>query len=237
MNPTDVKALTFDVFGTVTQWRASVIAEAEAIGSARGVHADWPAFVDAWRAGYGPAMNRVRTGELPWTNIDALHRMNLDRLLVERGIDGFSEEDKVNLNLAWHRLKPWPDAVNGLTRLKRGYIVATLSNGNVRLLVDMAKFAGLPWDCIFSAEMVQHYKSDKETYLMASGYLGLRPDEVMMVACHKGDLRGAQRAGLRAAFVPRPLEYGPDRELDLTPDPEFDMVATDFEDLARQLGL
>jgi 2-haloacid dehalogenase len=233
---TTVKALTFDVFGTVVDWRNSIIREGRRLGRGRGWRVDWAAFADAWRAGYGPSMDRVRRGELPWQTIDALHRLILDRLLDQFGLTGLSEAEIDQFNRAWHRLRPWPDAVPGLRRLRRRYIVAPLSNGNVALLTNMAKHAGLPWDCILSAELARHYKPDPAAYLTAVSLLGLTPGQVMMVAAHQGDLRAAGGLGLRTAFVPRPLEFGPDRTPDLTPDPAFDLVASDFTDLARQLG-
>jgi 2-haloacid dehalogenase len=236
MDVSTVKALTFDVFGTVVDWRSSIIREGMAFGAARGLTVDWASFADSWRGGYQPSMNRVRHGELPWTNIDTLHRMVLDELLEKFGITGLSEADKEHLNRAWHRLTPWPDAVAGLTRLRQRFVIAPLSNGNVALLTNMAKYAGLPWDCILSAELARHYKPDPEAYLTAANLLGLRPQEVMMVAAHKGDLRAAQAVGLKAAFVPRPLERGPERTVDTTPDPAFDIHASDFLDLATQLG-
>lgn len=236
VDPAAVKALTFDVFGTVVDWRSSVIREGAALGKAKGITVDWPRFADAWRGGYGPAMERVRRGELPWTNIDALHRMMLDRLLAEFGITGWSEAEKDHLNRVWHRLAPWPDAVAGLQRLRRRFTLATLSNGNVALLVNMAKNAGLPWDCILSAELARRYKPDREVYQMAADLLGLAPQQVMMVAAHKGDLRASRAAGFRTAFVTRPLEFGPDRKPDLSPEPAIDIHARDFLDLAAQLG-
>src|ERR671922_1282884 len=216
-----VKALTFDVFGTVVDWRGSIIRDCAKFGAERGLKVDWAAFADTWRGAYRPSMDRVRRGELPWTNLDALHRMVLDELLVKFGIGGLSEADIDHLNRVWHRLDPWPDSVEGLTRLRKRFILATLSNGNVALLTNMAKYAGLPWDCILSAELAHHYKPDPETYQMAADLLGLRPEQVMMVAAHKGDLRAAQAVGLQTAFVPRPMEHGPERTPDLTPDPAF----------------
>ena len=237
MDVSAVKALTFDVFGTVVDWRGSITREGERLGEAKGVSADWAAFADAWRAGYGPSMGRVRRGELPWTKIDALHRMVLDRLLDEFKITGLSEEEKDHFNRAWHRLDPWPDSVPGLTRLRRRFVLATLSNGNVALLTNMAKHAGLPWDCILSAELAKHYKPDPEVYLMAADLLGLRPEQVMMVAAHNGDLKAAAALGFHTAFVPRPMEHGPGREAETTPDPSIDVAASDFEDLATNLGV
>ena len=232
-----VKVLTFDVFGTVVDWRASIAREGRKLGKELGVRADWAAFADAWRAGYRPAMDEVRTGRLPWTNIDGLHRRILERILSESGLNALSEAQKDYLNRAWHRLDPWPDSVRGLKRLKKGYVIATLSNGNLSLLTNMAKNAGLPWDCILSAELFHHYKPDPEAYQGAARMLGVEPQEVMMVAAHKDDLRAAQRAGLRAAFVQRPLEFGDPARKDLKPEKDFDVNARDFLDLAEKLGL
>jgi len=230
-----VKALTFDVFGTTVDWRGSLIREAEEWGRARGLEINWPRFADSWRAGYAPAMDQVRKGLLPWMNLDQLHRKILDRLFAEYKIDGLSETEKEHFNKAWHRLHPWPDSVAGLTRLKSKFILSTLSNGNVSLLVDMAKFASLPWDAILCAEIFRHYKPDSETYLGAAEMLGCKPQEVMMVAAHPNDLRAADKLGLRTAFVPRPREHG-DRNPDATTDTDFDVIATDFIDLAEKLG-
>jgi 2-haloacid dehalogenase len=237
LDVSQVKALTFDVFGTVVDWRGSIIRQGEQFGAERGLKVDWAAFADTWRGAYRPSMDRVRRGELPWTNLDALHRMVLDELLVKVGISGLSAADIDDLNHVWHRLDPWPDSVAGLTRLRTRFVLATLSNGNVALLTNMAKYGGLPWDCILSAELAKHYKPDPETYLTAAALLGLQPNQVMMVAAHKDDLRAAQRAGLKAAFVTRPYERGPDHTPDLTPDPGFDFNASDFNDLAAKLGV
>ena len=230
-----VKALTFDVFGTTVDWRGSLIREAEEWGRARGLEINWPRFADSWRAGYAPAMDQVRKGLLPWMNLDQLHRKILDRLFAEYKIDGLSETEKEHFNKAWHRLHPWPDSVPGLSRLKTKFILSTLSNGNVSLLVDMAKFASLPWDAILCAEIFRHYKPDSETYLGTAEMLGCKSQEVMMVAAHPNDLRAAQNLGLRTAFVPRPREHG-DRNPDATTDTDFDVIATDFIDLEAKLG-
>lgn len=232
----DVKALTFDVFGTVVDWRSSIIREGRELGQRNGLSVDWDAFADAWRGGYGPAMNRVREGELPWLNIDQLHRLILDGLLEKFDIKGLDEAEIADFNRAWHRLAPWPDAVEGLNELKKNYIITSLSNGNVALLVNMAKHGGLPWDTVLSSELAGHYKPDKEVYLKAAQLLGLEPEQVMMVAAHQGDLRAAASVGFKTAFVLRPLERGPNGKKDLTPDPDFDVVADDFIDLARKLG-
>ena len=231
-----VKALTFDVFGTVVDWRSSIARECARVGEAKDISADWEAFADDWRAGYGPSMDRVRSGELPWTTIDKLHRMVLDELLEKFEITDLSEDEKDDLNRAWHRLDPWPDSVEGLARLRGKFVIATLSNGNVALLTNMAKRAGLPWDCILSAELARRYKPDPESYQTAAALLGLPVDQVMMVAAHKGDLHAARAVGFRTAFVPRPHEFGPNREVDIEPDPAFDVVASDFLELADKLG-
>jgi 2-haloacid dehalogenase len=231
-----VKALVFDVFGTVVDWRSSIIAEAEAFGVRKGIKVDWAALVDRWRGGYQPSMQRVRSGELPWTKLDVLHRMTLDRLLREFGIAGLSEAEIDWLNRAWHRLTPWPDAVAGLARLRRRFLIGTLSNGNVSLLAHMAKNADLPWDCILSAELVRHYKPDPETYRMAPELLSLAPAEVMLVAAHNNDLAAAAAQGLATGFVARPTEYGPHQAKDVKAEHDFDIVARDFADLADKLG-
>jgi 2-haloacid dehalogenase len=228
------KALAFDTFGTVVDWRSSLIAELNAFGESHGAEHDWDALADSWRKGYLPAMDRVRRGELPWTKIDDLHRMILDELLRDAGITA-SDEDVDHLNRAWHRLDPWPDSVEGLTRMKRRFIITTLSNGNVSLLTNMAKRAGLPWDCVISAELFHHYKPDPEAYLGCAGLLDVAPNELMLVAAHPGDLRAARDAGLMTAYVTRPLEYGPNQRPHRFTDGEFDFTATDFLDLAGQL--
>lgn len=236
MDPGSLKALAFDVFGTVVDWRGSVIRELEALARERDLgDVDWPAFADAWRGRYAPSMDRVRSGEMPWKNLDGLHRASLEELLKEFGIEGLTEEDRYYLNNSWHRLAPWPDSVEGLTRLKHAYTITTLSNGNVALLNDMAKGAGLPWDLILSAEIVRHYKPDPETYLMVPSLLGLRPEQVMLVAAHPSDLRAAREHGLKTAYVIRPMEWGPDWEPE-PPDPSFDINAADFLELAEKLG-
>lgn len=231
-----IHALIFDVFGTVVDWRGSIIREGRGFGRERNLDVDWPAFADAWRAGYQPAMAKVRSKRLPWMNIDRLHRMILDELLVRFDIRTLPEADKDHLNRVWHRLRPWPEAVRGLKRLKKHYVISTLSNGNVALLTNMAKNAGMPWDCVLSAELFRHYKPDPEAYLGAAAMLGFKLAEVMMVAAHKDDLRAAKRCGLRTAFVRRPGERGPDAKLDLEADSSFDYNTDDFLDLATQLG-
>jgi 2-haloacid dehalogenase len=229
------KALAFDTFGTVVDWRSSIIAELEKFGESHGVQHDWAALADGWRKGYLPAMDRVRRGELPWTKIDDLHRMILDELLNDAGVTAVSDADVDHLNRAWHRLDPWPDSVAGLSRLKERFLITTLSNGNMSLLTNMAKRAGLPWDCVISAELFRHYKPDPEAYLGCAGLLDVAPGELMLVAAHPGDLRAARDAGLMTAYVTRPLEYGPNQRPHQVTEGEFDFAATDFLDLADQL--
>ncbi len=229
MNP---KVLAFDVFGTVVDWHGSIVAEVSTL--LPGV--DPIAFASAWRAGYKPAMARVRSGELGWTKIDDLHRMILDTVLADFKVNHLTEEQKKDLNRVWHRLKPWADTVEGLLKLKQNYTIVTLSNGNLGLLADMAKNAGLPWDLILSAEVFRHYKPDPETYLGVCQTFDLKPEQVMLVAAHKDDLQAAHACGLQTAFVERPLEFGPKHtRTDLGKEPWIGIHAKDFNDLARQL--
>ncbi len=232
----ELKALIFDTFGTVVDWRSSLIADLTAFGETRGVKADWAGLVDAWRAAYQPSMARVRKGERPWTTLDALHRETLDRLVQEFGVTGLDEADLRHVNFGWHRLRPWPDSVPGLTRLKQRFIIGPLSNGNVSLLLNMAKNAGIPWDMIFGSDVFGHFKPDPETYLGACRLLDLEPGQVMMCAAHNGDLAAAQACGLQTAFFPRPTEYGPLQKQDYEADRAWTVVAKDIEDLATQLG-
>ena len=231
------KALVFDTFGTLVDWRGSIIAEGAAWGKAKGITVDWARFADRWRAGYSPAMDRVRKGEIPWTKLDVLHRGVLEDILKEFDILGLTEEEKEHWNRVWHRLKPWPDSVPGLARLKKKFTIAPLSNGNVSLLADMAKAASLPWDLILSAELARHYKPDREAYLSAVELLSLKPEEVMMIAAHRPDLEAARSFGLRTGFIYRPDEYGSTRKADTARAGEFDVVANDTLDLATKLGI
>jgi 2-haloacid dehalogenase len=234
--PLGVKALVFDVFGTVVDWRSSIIREGQLLAQQKGYTVDWGLFADRWRAGYGPSMNRVRSGELPWTKLDALHRTVLDELVIEFGLTGLTEKELVDFNLAWHRLIPWPDTLAGLNRLRNKYVIASLSNGNVSLLVDIAKNAGIQWDTVLSAELSRHYKPDPEAYLKAPELLSLAPEQVLMVATHPSDLRSAAQAGLKTAYVHRVLERGPENPKVPPARDEFDLFADDFLDLAQQLG-
>jgi 2-haloacid dehalogenase len=234
-----VRALVFDVFGTVVDWRSGVARDAAPFLARHGAaSADPAAFADAWRKRYEPAMEAVRGGQRPFVRLDVLHRENLEAVLPDFGIDPMrvpaAELDA--LNLAWHRLDPWPDVVSGLARLKAHYIIAPLSNGNVILMLDMAKRAGLPWDAILGAELAQAYKPAPEAYLRTLDILAMRPDEVCMVAAHNGDLAAARACGLATAFVPRPAEHGPGQTKDLQPEQAWDVIARDFGDLADRLG-
>jgi 2-haloacid dehalogenase len=231
----EVKALVFDVFGTVVDWRTSLIDELTQWAQQRKIEADWTALVDAWREAYIPSMNETRKAGT-FVKLDILHRQSLDRLIERFGIKGLSEADREHINLGWHRLKPWPDSVSGLTRLKTKFIISPLSNGNVILLTNMARNAGLPWDLIMGSELFEHFKPDPETYLGAARLLSMQPGEVMMVAAHNGDLKAAQSHGLKTAFVPRPAEYGPNQKRDFEATGQWTMVVKDFNDLAQRLG-
>jgi 2-haloacid dehalogenase len=233
MDNDDIEVLAFDVFGTVVDWRGSIAREVDALG----LGVDGAAFADAWRAGYQPAMHRVRTGELGWTRIDDLHRMILDDIVERFGIGGrLDEAARRRLNRAWHRLDPWPDAVEGIERLKRRFTVVTLSNGNLALLTAMAKRARLGWDCILSAEVFRHYKPDPESYLGVCDVFGIPPSRMLMCAAHPADLRAAAACGCRTAYVHRPLERGPQAPVAPPPAGSFDVHAADMLDLARRLG-
>jgi 2-haloacid dehalogenase len=232
----DVQALLFDVFGTVVDWRSSIIEDLSKFGAAKGLKADWTAFADDWRGLYQPAMDEVREGRRPWTILDVLHRESLDKLLVKHGVSGLSEADKDHVNRVWHRLKPWPDAVEGLTRLKSRYIIGTLSNGNVGLLTRMAKHGRLPWDVILGAETARAYKPQPAAYLGSAELLNLEPGQVMLVAAHNGDLAAAAKVGLRTAFAARPTEHGPHQSRDLKPERDWDVVTDSFTGLAKAMG-
>jgi 2-haloacid dehalogenase len=232
-----VKALLFDVFGTVVDWRTSLIDDFTRWGETRGIRADWTALVDGWRAVYAASMDEVRKHpDRGYVILDVLHRRSLEKLALELGISGLNNADLHYLTMGWHRLHPWPDSLPGLLRLKKKYIISPLSNGNVALLTNMAKFAGLPWDLIMSAELFEHYKPDPETYLGAARLLCLAAGEVMMVAAHNHDLKAAQRLGLRTAFVARPTEYGPLQKYDFEAKGDWDIVANDFGGIADRLG-
>ena len=234
-----VRALVFDVFGTVVDWREGIARDAAPVLAQLGRRdIDPRAFADAWRKRYQPAMEECRSGRRAWTRLDVLHRENLDGVLQDHGIDPaqLGEAALDDLNRAWHRLDPWPEAVAGLTRLKRRFIIAPLSNGNIALMTNMAKRAGIPWDAILGAEVVQAYKPQPEAYTRTAEVLGIRRDELCLVAAHNGDLKAARAAGLATAFVPRPKEHGPGQTTDLAPSEAWDAIGADFQDLARKVG-
>jgi 2-haloacid dehalogenase len=234
----DVRACIFDVFGTTVDWRSSVSRDLAAFAKEKGIGGiDWVKFADEWRALYQPSMEEVRSGRRPWTILDVLHKESLAALIGRHGIAGLSEADIDHMNRAWHRLDPWPDVVAGLTRLKKKMIIAPCSNGNIALMVNMAKRAGLPWDCVLGAETAHAYKPLPEAYLAACRHLALAPQQVMMVAAHNGDLKAAKSQRLATAFVPRPTEHGPGQKTDLVADGSVvDIPASSFVDLAAKLG-
>ena len=232
----DIKALTFDVFGTVVDWRGSIISECKSWDKTRHLQVNWEEFADEWRSEYGPSMNLVRNGEIPWTKLDDLHMSSLLKLLQKYEITNLNKSEIEHFNKIWHRLNPWPDAITGLSKLKKKFTIATLSNGNVSLLTNLAKWGKLPWDCILSAELSGHYKKDPEAYLKAAELLSLERHEIMMVAAHKDDLSAANHLGMKTCFVPRPLEHGSNKKIDSSPENWIDICASDFIDLASQLG-
>ncbi len=235
--PVPVRALLFDVFGTCVDWRTGVIREGEKFGHTHGLSGvDWIKLADAWRALYEPQMDKVRTGQRPWTILDNLHRESLEVVLRNFGLTGVPAAAVDELSHVWHRLDPWPDTAAGLTRLKTKYIIAPNSNGNVALILNMAKRAGIPWDAILGAEIARVYKPLAEEYLRNVEILGLIPTDVMMVAAHNHDLVAAHACGLRTGFVARPTEHGPGQTTNLEPEHPYDVVARDFIDLARQMG-
>jgi 2-haloacid dehalogenase len=226
------KVLAFDVFGTVVDWHGSIVRELQGLAP----QVDGDAFALAWRAGYQPAMQRVRSGELGWTRIDELHRLILDEILPQFGLVHLDEAQRGTLNRVWHRLQPWPDSVAGLTRLKARYLIAPLSNGNIGLLTHMAKRSGLPWDCILSAEVFRAYKPDPATYLGVAQVFDVAPAEVMLCAAHHDDLEAARACGLRTAYIERPLEFGAAHIKDVSPQAGHELHARDIGHLAELLG-
>jgi len=231
-----IRALLFDTFGTLVDWRAGMIAHLASWGAERGTQADWPKLVDAWRADYPPSLDRVRRGERAWADLDALHRESFERLAPNFGISAQREESLNALARFWHELPAWPDVVGGLARLKPRYMIAPLSNGHVALLISLSKSQRLPWDMVFGADLFRHYKPDPETYLGAVELLGCTPGEVMMVASHPSDLAGAARCGLRTCYVSRKLEYGEGRIVEPAPTPgTFDLMVGGVDELAGLL--
>ena len=238
MSLSKVSTLIFDVYGTVVDWRATIAEEGRALGQDKGLpDIDWEAFANAWRAGYQPAMERVRTGQQPWTTNDTLQRERLDEIAIEFGIGVLSESEKDAFNQVWHRLKPWPDSIAGLTRLKTKFTIGTLSNGSFFLLANMAKHSGLPWDFLLSGDNVRHFKPDPETYLGAVEMFGGDAGTVMLVAARNDDLEAARSFGLKTAFIARPTEYGPDQKTDLKAEDDWDVIADSIEGVADALGV
>lgn len=233
---TDVKALLFDVFGTVVDWRSCIADEIRQIAASYGLSVDAEQLADAWRAEYQPAMQAIRNGQRAFTRLDTLHAENLEKVLSANAIHAVSESDKAHLVKAWHRLKGWPDSSAGLRRLKKKFIIAPQSNGNIALIVNMAKGADLPWDVVLGAEIVQTYKPMPEAYERACDALGLRPQDCMMVAAHNDDLMAARQTGMKTAFVCRPTEHGPRQTTDLSAESDWDICAESFVDLAGQMG-
>jgi 2-haloacid dehalogenase len=232
----EVKALVFDTWGTVVDWRGSILDELRALGRQKGLALDWEDFLAEWKDAYKPAMERVNSGEQPWTKIDALYREALDRLLAKHKIDGLTEPEIEHLNRAWTRTRPWPDSVAGMTLLKRRYVLSPLSNATVAWLIDIARFAGLPFDCILSAENARWYKPRPEAYRTALELLNRRPEQVMLVAAHNYDLAAARSLGMQTAFIPRPTEFGPHQNQDVRAEQDWDVVADDMIDLAKKMG-
>jgi 2-haloacid dehalogenase len=231
-----VKAVVFDVFGTLVDWRTSLVAQLRDFGQEKGLQADWTALVDAWRSRYQPSLDKVRRGAIPWSILDELHRASLMSLLPDFGLSALTDQDIVFLVRCWHRLDPWHDVVPGLQKLSQRYSIGPLSNGNLSLMVNLAKFAHLPWDVVFGSDLFRHYKPDSETYLGVCDFLRLKPGQVMLGAAHNYDLRAADALGLKTAFIPRPTEFGPNQTTDLRPEGNWTIVAADIEDLAGQMG-
>jgi 2-haloacid dehalogenase len=230
-----LNALLFDVFGTCVDWRSSIVRQGADLNRRKGLDVDWAAFADAWRALYQPSMEQIRSGSRPWTILDVLHRESLDKLVVQFGLQALDGDELDHLNRVWHRLDPWPDTVAGLQLMKRNFIIAPLSNGNVALLVNMAKRAGMPWDAILGAEVAGYYKPQPEAYLASARLLGLEPRQCMMVAAHNNDLVAVRNCGFRTAFVCRPGEHGPGQTTDLDAESDWDVIASSFIELAEKL--
>ncbi|HKD25144.1 MAG TPA: haloacid dehalogenase type II [Xanthobacteraceae bacterium] len=233
--PPAVKALFFDVFGTLVDWRASIAREARAVLEPLGYKIDWLGFADAWRDQYQPGMEEVRAGRIAFSKLDVLHRHNLERILPRFGCTGLSEEVAARLNHSWHRLDAWPDVAPGLQRLKFKFMLAPVSNGNISLMVDLARRNGLPWDAILGAEIAGDYKPKPRVYLAAAEALDLAPDACMMVAAHTSDLTHAAACGLRTAHIARPNEKGPGKG-ETAPSAPVDLAAGSLLELADRLG-
>ncbi len=237
MSIQNVKAVVFDTFGTISDWRLSIAREADIIAKDKGIaDFDGDAFARAWRAGYRPGMARVISGEREWTPVDVIHRERLDEILPEFGLDMLDEDEREHFNRAWHRINPWPDSIPGLIRIKTKYLISPLSNGSLTLLANMAKRAGIPWDFVFSSDMHKAYKRDPKVYQNAIALLGYAPHEVMMGAAHNDDLEAAREQGMRTAYINRPTEYGVDQVKDFDATSDWDIIADSVEGVAQALG-
>lgn len=238
MSIDNVKAIVFDTFGTITDWRSSIAREGEMVARKKGFSDfDGDAFARAWRAGYRPGMAPVISGEREWTAIDVIHRERLDEILPQFGLDMLDEAERVHLNFAWHRINPWPDSIPGLLRLKKKFLIAPLSNGSLTLLANMAKRAGMPWDFIFSSDMHKAFKRDPKVYNNAIALLGMKPEEVMMGAAHNDDLEAAREQGMRTAYINRPTEYGVDQSKDFEATSDWNIITDSVEGVADAMGV
>ncbi len=232
-----VKAVLFDTFGTIVDWRSSIARESTLLANANDIaNFDGDGFARAWRAGYRPGMAEVTAGKRPWISIDVIHRERLDEILPQFGLSMLTEVERDHLNRAWHRLTPWPDSVAGLQRIKSKYLISPLSNGSVVLLSTMAKRAGIPWDFIFSSDMHLAYKKNPVVYRNAIRLLGMAPDEIMMIAAHNADLEAARNEGMRTGYINRPTEYGVDQTVDFEATSDWDIIANSVEEVADALG-
>ncbi len=242
MSLSRVSTVIFDTYGTVVDWRSSVIAEGRALAERKGGSlgvpggVDWEAFTDAWKATYRPYMDQVSGGERPWTTNDALHRQRLDEIVDEFGIEGLSEQDLADFNRAWHRLRPWPDSIPGLVRIKAKHPIGSFSNGNLLLLANMANHSGIPWDFIISSDLFRHYKPDPEIYLGAIELLGGEAESILLVAAHNYDLANARKHGMKTAFVLRPTMFGPNQDTNLEAEDDWDIITDSIEGVAGALG-
>ena len=238
MSLAPVRALLFDTFGTIVDWRGSITRMGQRLAARKGIEGvDWDAFARAWRAGYRPGLQRVIEGGRGWTPIDVIHRERLDEILPEFGLDGFTEADRQDMVLWWHRLEPWPDSIPGLLRLRQRCLIGPLSNGSTVLLAGMAKRAGIPWDLVISSDVVRAYKRDPKAYLGACAALGMEPAEVMMCAAHNDDLEAARSHGMRTAYINRPYEYGADQTKDFEAEEDWDIVTDHVGGIADALGI
>lgn len=236
MSHSDVKALLFDVFGTVVDWRGSIIRDMQRFGKAHQINNDWQQFALDWRALYQPAMETIRSGNRGYVTLDQLHRENLQQLLEAYELNTLDDSTLNHINQVWHRLQPWADTLPGMARLKKHHILASLSNGNVALMVNMAKHSSIPWDMILGSETARGYKPEDKVYLHSAHMLGLQPEQCMMVAAHNDDLRAARNLGFKTAYINRPYEYGDGQTTDLHAEESWDIIGDNMTDIADSLG-